>query len=50
MIIGAYAMGAREGYMYVRDEYPLAVKHVTLAIEELRRLGLLGDEHPRDRV
>ncbi len=44
MIIGAYAMGAREGYMYVRDEYPLAVKHVTLAIEELRRLGLLGQD------
>jgi len=42
MLIGAYAMGAREGYMYVRDEYPLAVKHVTLAIEELRRLGLIG--------
>ena len=42
MMIGAYAMGAREGYMYVRDEYPLAVKHVTLAIEELRRLGLIG--------
>jgi len=42
MLLGAYAMGAREGYMYVRDEYPLAVKHVTLAIEELRRLGLIG--------
>jgi len=42
MLIGAHAMGAREGYMYVRDEYPLAVKHVTLAIEELRRLGLIG--------
>jgi NADH-quinone oxidoreductase subunit F len=42
MMIGAYAMGAREAYVYVRDEYPLAVKHVTLAIEELRRLGLIG--------
>ena len=42
MLLGAYAMGAREGYVYVRDEYPLAVKHVTLAIEELRRLGLIG--------
>jgi NADH-quinone oxidoreductase subunit F len=42
MLIGAYAMGAREGYVYVRDEYPLAVRHVTLAIQELRRLGLIG--------
>jgi NADH:ubiquinone oxidoreductase subunit F (NADH-binding)/NADPH-dependent glutamate synthase beta subunit-like oxidoreductase/(2Fe-2S) ferredoxin len=42
ILLGAYAMGAREGYVYVRDEYPLAVKHVTLAIEELRRLGLIG--------
>ena len=42
MLLGAYAMGAREGYVYVRDEYPLAVRHVTLAIEDLRRLGLIG--------
>jgi len=44
MMIGAYAIGAREGYVYVRDEYPLAVKHVTLAIQELRRLGLVGSD------
>jgi NADH-quinone oxidoreductase subunit F len=44
MLLGAYALGAREGYVYVRDEYPLAVKHVTLAIEELRRLGLVGPD------
>jgi len=43
MLIGAYAIGAREGYVYVRDEYPLAVKHVSLAIEQARELGLLGD-------
>lgn len=42
MMIGAYAVGAATGYMYVRDEYPLAVKHVSLAIEELYRHGLLG--------
>jgi NADH-quinone oxidoreductase subunit F len=42
MMIGAYAIGADEGYVYVRDEYPLAVKHVTLAILELEKLGLLG--------
>ena len=42
MMIGAFAIGASEGVMYVRDEYPLAVKHVTMAIEALRELGLLG--------
>jgi len=42
MMIGAFAIGASEGYMYVRDEYPLAVEHVTLAIRELYRRGLLG--------
>lgn len=41
-MIGAYAIGAQEGYIYVRDEYPLAVKHITLAIETLRKRGLLG--------
>ncbi|MBM3285108.1 MAG: FAD-binding protein, partial [Candidatus Aminicenantes bacterium] len=43
MIIGAYAIGAREGYVYVRDEYPLAVEHISLAIEQARELGILGD-------
>lgn len=43
MIIGAYAIGAKEGYVYVRDEYPLAVKHISLAIEAARKLGLLGE-------
>jgi len=42
MMIGGYAIGAAAGYMYVRDEYPLAVKHVSLAIEELYRYALLG--------
>ncbi len=42
MIIGAYAIGASEGYIYVRMEYPLAVQNVTLAIEQARKLGLLG--------
>jgi NADH-quinone oxidoreductase subunit F len=42
MIIGAYAIGANQGYVYVRDEYPLAVKHVTIAIEQAREYGLLG--------
>jgi NADH:ubiquinone oxidoreductase subunit F (NADH-binding)/(2Fe-2S) ferredoxin/Pyruvate/2-oxoacid:ferredoxin oxidoreductase delta subunit len=44
MIIGAYAVGAHEGYIYVRNEYPLAVKHLTLAIAAAREAGLLGKE------
>ena len=43
MIIGAYAIGATEGYIYVRMEYPLAVKHVALALEQARKRGLLGN-------
>ncbi|MBN1375415.1 MAG: FAD-dependent oxidoreductase [Dehalococcoidia bacterium] len=42
MIIGGYAMGSNEGIIYVRDEYPLAVKHCKLAIETAREYGLLG--------
>ncbi len=43
MIIGAYAIGASEGFIYVRMEYPLAVKHVTRALEMARKSGLLGE-------
>ena len=43
MTIGAFAMGAREGYVYVRQEYPLAVEHLNVALEQSRELGLLGD-------
>jgi len=43
MMIGAFAIGAREGVIYVRDEYPLAVENVTIAIEALRRVGLVGE-------
>jgi len=42
MLIGAYAIGAEEGYIYVRDEYPLAVEHISLAISQAEKLGLLG--------
>ena len=42
MIIGAYAIGSPEGHVYVRDEYPLAVKHVMIAIEQARERGYLG--------
>ncbi len=40
--IGAYAIGAHEGYVYVRQEYPLAVENVTLAIKQAEEHGLLG--------
>jgi NADH-quinone oxidoreductase subunit F len=43
MLIGAYAMGAEYGYVYVREEYPIAVEHLTLALEEMKELGLLGE-------
>ncbi|MDY6893344.1 MAG: NADH-ubiquinone oxidoreductase-F iron-sulfur binding region domain-containing protein [Chloroflexota bacterium] len=43
MMIGAWAVGARKGYVYVRNEYPLAVKHARIAVEQARELGLLGD-------
>ncbi|GAB6100025.1 NADH-quinone oxidoreductase subunit NuoF [Halanaerocella petrolearia] len=43
MIIGGYAMGADEGYVYVRAEYPLAVDRLRNAIEEAEEYGLLGD-------
>ena len=43
LIIGAYAIGATEGYIYVRQEYPLARKHAQIAIEQARELGLLGE-------
>ncbi len=43
MMIGAWAIGARKGYVYVRNEYPLAVEHSRIAVEQARDLGLLGD-------
>ena len=43
MIIGAYAIGARQGYIYVRNEYPLALEHARTALAQARDLGLLGD-------
>lgn len=43
MMIGAWAVGAARGYIYVRKEYPLAVKHARLAVEQARDLGLLGE-------
>jgi len=43
MMIGAWAVSARKGYVYVRHEYPIAVKHTRIAVEQARELGLLGD-------
>ena len=42
LIIGAYAIGAHQGYVYVRQEYPVAVEGVRLAIQQAREYGLLG--------
>ncbi len=42
MAIGARAMGAEQGYLYVRAEYPFAVRTLNIAIEQARALGLLG--------
>jgi len=43
MIIGAYGTGATEGVIYVRNEYPLAIKHLTIALRQAKELGLLGE-------
>ena len=44
MIIGAYAIGSHRGYIYVRNEYPLAVSHARIAIEQAMDYGLLGED------
>jgi len=44
MIIGAYAIGSHEGCIYVRNEYPLAVKHTRIAIEQATDYGLLDED------
>jgi len=44
MIIGAYAIGSNEGYVYVRHEYPLAVKNLTIALGQAKEYGFLGKD------
>ncbi len=44
MIIGAFGTGATEGVVYVRTEYPLAIKHLRIALRQARELGLLGED------
>ena len=43
MIIGAFAIGSHDGYIYIRNEYPLAVKHLEEAIKQAEEYGFLGD-------
>ena len=43
MMIAGYAIGAKDGYFYVRAEYPVAVNRLKLAIKELEEVGLLGE-------
>ena len=43
MLIAAFAIGAREGYVYVRAEYPIAVAHINKAAVDARAMGLLGE-------
>ncbi len=43
MIIGAYAIGSRQGYVYIRKEYPIALEKLNIALAQAREYGLLGD-------
>ena len=44
MIIGAFAIGSNAGYIYVRNEYPMAVDNLEVAIDQAREMGLLGED------
>jgi NADH-quinone oxidoreductase subunit F len=44
MVIGAYAIGASHGFIYVREEYPIAIEHLSLAIKKAEEYGLLGQD------
>ncbi|MDD5312539.1 MAG: NADH-ubiquinone oxidoreductase-F iron-sulfur binding region domain-containing protein [Dehalococcoidia bacterium] len=44
LIIGAFAIGAHQGYVYVRNEYPLALKNINIAMQQAEKLGLLGKD------
>ncbi len=43
MLIGAYAIGSKKGIVYVRAEYPIAVEHLNIAIQQAKSLGILGE-------
>ncbi|RKY77489.1 NADH-quinone oxidoreductase subunit F, partial [candidate division KSB1 bacterium] len=44
MLIGAYAVGAHEGFIYLRKEYPLALDRLKIAIDQAREMGFLGKD------
>lgn len=44
MIIAAYAIGAGEGYIYVRAEYPLAIRRLEIALKQAKEYGFLGED------
>ena len=44
ILIGAYAIGATEGYIYIRAEYPLAIQRLRIAIKQMEEYGLIGDD------
>ena len=44
MLVAAYAIGAKLGFIYVRAEYPIAVEHINIALDQARGLGLLGEK------
>jgi len=44
LLIAAYAIGAREGYVYIRAEYPLAILRLRKAMAQMREIGLLGED------
>ncbi len=44
LIIGAYAIGSTEGFIYVRQEYPLAIENMEIAIKQAEEMGLLGED------
>ncbi len=43
MVIAGYSIGSKQGYIYVRAEYPLAIEHLQIAIKEAREKGFLGE-------
>ena len=49
MAIAGYAVGASQGYIYVRGEYPLAIERLQTAIKQANRLGAAGQQHLRRR-
>jgi NADH-quinone oxidoreductase subunit F len=44
MLIAAFAIGAEQGFIYVREEYPIAVEHLTIAISQAEQMGFLGED------